>query len=422
MNKILLTASILISTTATAQQELSPPENQTPQIKHTSKESALKAAGLETYATSSNDEIIEKTSKQINKIKEDLGDGFGGSWIEYDKNNQAYLAIGISGETATVYSHKNGQPTNERIIFIPVNYGINYLNSLEQKIADAFKEIKQGGEPIVLSLGIDEPRNKIVVRGRKENFQYIEDIIRRMGFDFNIIIIEEQNGPVELFGNIYGGTKIGATYDGTQEMFVCTTGFNVVISNIYPGSITAAHCYNDNKIREFVHFNLGSSPTGSIKGPHIGQFFADGWPDAMDAVIFGNTNFVHTLHRQIITTGNNVANVRPVATALPSSIVCTSGGTNGWRCGVLTNPRVRHLIKGKDFFLSEFSVCGSHGDSGGPVVSNNFNALGIYMGSVGYFPNGTCGAVMGGSAPPTSIYQPLGPYLSKYDNVQILAN
>lgn len=416
MHKILFTIGFLAATGSFAQ------EISTDYHQHTTKDSALKAAGLEAYATPSNDKIIQESSKSLDEIKKELGDNFGGAWIEYDENNQAMLVIGTTNIANQIQSQNQKNSSSERIIFKQVEQKLSYLQSIEAKIKEIFQETKQGGEPILLSIGVDEKSNKILVRGRKENLQYITEVLQRAGVDTRIILVEEQNGPVTLMGTIFGGTKIGATYDGTQSMYLCTTGFNVVIDNIYPGSITAAHCYNYDKNRKFVHFNLGGSPTGSIKGQLIGEFFADGWPDAMDAAIFGNTNFVHTLRRQVITNGNNVVSVKPLANALLSSVVCTSGGSNGWRCGTLTGINMSHQILGRYFTLNEFAACGSHGDSGGPVLSNTFNALGIYVGSVGDNPNGTCGPVFGGGSPAKSVYQPLGPYLAKYNNVQIMAN
>lgn len=417
MYKLFVTLGILAATNSFAQ------DNNFQYFKHETMESALKAEGLDLYATKSNNNIIQESSKRLDEIKKELGDDFGGSWIEYDTNNQATLVIGIAGNRILAQPKKYNINSNERIAFRPVTYGLDYLVSIQKKLADTFRDITQGNEQVLLSIGIDEQNNRILARGRKSNFPYIIEILQRTGFDTGIIFLEEQDGPITLMGTIYGGTKIGSTNNSTQSMYLCTTGFNVIIDNIYPGSITAAHCYNYDKARNFVHFNLGSSPTGSIKGPLIGEYFADGWPDAMDAAIFGNTNFVHTLQRQVITTGTNVANVKPLATASAASVVCTSGGSNGWRCGTISRINSIHQINSRDFYFNEFSACGGPGDSGGPVVSQQFNALGIYVGAVGNNnQNGTCGPVFGGGSAAKSVYQPLGPYLTKYNNVQIMAN
>lgn len=421
MRNIFLALGLLISTTSYSQENAVTKGNQTTFTKHTSKESALKAAGLEEYATSDNDKIIAESTKNLESIKQELGNEFGGAWIEYDDNKRATLVIGVSGEETIFRQNSQNQNKNQRIVFKKVNYNLAYLNSIETKIADIFRGIEQGGEAILLSSGVYEKENKVFVRGRKENYQYITEIIQRSGIDTSIIVFEEQNGPITLMGTIYSGTKIGATYDGTQSMYLCTTGFHVVIDDIYPGSITAAHCLDYDRSRKFVHFNTGNSP-GSIKGPLIGEFFADGWEHKMDAILFGNTNFVHTLQRQIITTGNNLANVKPLIVPTPFTTICTSGGSNGWRCGTLVTPSTRHTIKGREFFLGEFSACGGPGDSGGPVVSNAFNAIGIYVGSPGEHPDGTCGAVFGGGPAAKSVYQPLGPYLTKYYNIKLLTN
>lgn len=389
---------------------------------HESQEAALKAAGLDIYATSHNEKIIEESEKQLVAIRKELGNKFGGTWLEYDENNQVKLIVAVAGDTSLVQSKKYSSAPDQRITFTSVVYGLNYLNSLEEKIAGIFRVIKQDDEQVLLSVGVDEKNNKIIARGRKQNLQYILEVLQRSGIDANIINIEEQDGPINFMGTVYGGTKIGSTNDSMQGMYLCTTGFNVIIDGIYPGSLTAAHCYNYDKALKYVHFNLGSSPTGSVKGPQIGEYLADGWPDAMDTVIFGNTNFVHTLPPQYRGVSGSAQNVKPLAEARISSTACTSGGSNGWRCGTLITPRIRHMIDGREFFFAEFTACGGQGDSGGPVVSNSSNALGIYVGAVGTNLTNTCGSVFGGGSSTKSVYQPLGPYLNKYNNVKIITN
>ncbi|WP_333907258.1 S1 family peptidase [Delftia acidovorans] len=414
-----LAVGIFISSASFAQDEY-PNETNNFYIKHTSMESALKAADPDGYVNTKNDKIIAESSKNIETIKKDLGDNYGGYWIEYDSNKVATIIIGVAGNASRLYPRALNNNEHERIIFRTVNYGLSYLSSLEEKITEIFRNITQSGEQIIFSSGVDEQNNRVFIRGRKRNFEYIAEVLRRAGFDLNIINIEEQNGPTTLMSSVYSGTKIVGASSGDTRLGVCTTGFHVVFDGFYQGSITAAHCKNNGVfLPTHAYFNLGGSPTGSSKGALIGEFFADGWPDRIDAILFGNTNFAHTLERQIITGNNTLSQVNPLVVPGLNSRICTSGGSNGWRCGSLTRLSVRHLVNGRDFFFGEFSACGGPGDSGGPVVTASYNAVGIYSGSPGNVPGGTCGPVFGGGSAVVSIYQPLGPYFTKFPSLQL---
>ena len=157
-----------------------------------------------------------------------------------------------------------------------------------------------------------------------------------------------------------------------------------------------------------MYFVLAASGT-SIKGDFIGDYFANGWSDNMDAIIFGNVNFVHTLYRKVVTTPNNLVSVKPLGQMILNSTVCSSGGTSGWRCGAQKSTNSTQTVNGRVFKVAEANFCGAGGDSGGPVLSGQNNALGIYMGALGYNPNGTCGPIFGGGSRPNSVYQPLAP-------------
>ena len=275
---------------------------------HKSKKEALVAAGLDIFATKKNNRILEVAAKNIEGIKSVAGEKFGGTWIEYDENNEAHQVVSVT-EPISFNSKSTAFPENGLTI-VNVKYSYADLEKLREKVFGYFLEISKDGESQLLGIAIDDQNNRLLVRGRAADVEFITNSIKSIGFDMNAISVEQQDGPVNFMGTVFGGTKIVSSPSANGPVFLCTTGFNVVIDVVYPGSITAAHCYENNKTWKNVYFNLGGSPTGSYKGDYIGEYLANGWVDNMDAVIFGNTNFVHTLYPKIITTPNNVISVK----------------------------------------------------------------------------------------------------------------
>lgn len=384
-----------------------------------SKAEALIASGLDGYATPENQKIIESTSKKLEKLKANLGNSFGGSWIEYDGNKRARLVVGVTSSQIGAKAIEN-LSSDPDIEIVGVKNSYAALEAMRKKIFSHFENLARGSQSVIFSIALDDESNRLLVRGSSNNLPFIKKELLSAGFDLDAIKLEEQNGPMTFMGLVLGGTRIGSSSSAapTTPTIRCTTGFNVIIDDIYPGSITAAHCYQYDTSWKYVYFDNGTG-TGVIKGDLIGEYFASGWPDDMDAVIFGNTNFVHTQYGKIITTPGSVVSVRPLALAKPNTAVCYSGGTSGWRCGVQKSTNSEQPINGRTFRLSEANFCGAPGDSGGPVVNAENNALGIYTGVLGQNMTGTCGAIFGGAEKPNSVYQPLGPYLAKYGNVKL---
>ncbi|ABM31671.1 S1 family peptidase [Paracidovorax citrulli] len=403
--------SISLNVTA---QPLVPSSEEAPAVFHFTKEQALAASGLDVIATEKNQKIVEALGKNTVSIKELAGDTFAGSWIHYDENHEAQQFFAT---TVPLNLHKSRMAGSEgKIFFIQVKYSYKELETIREKIFDAFKDSARLGDPLVYGIGIDEEKNKLMVAGRKENHSLIRARIQLLGIEPDAYLLEDQNGPTTLMGTLFGGSKIVAS-NTNSPMYRCTAGFNVVIDSIYPGTITSAHCMHYNEYWNRVYFDIGTS-SGSIKGEEIGQFMADGYPNKLDAIIFGNTNFVHTLYGKIITTQNSLVGVKPMAPLAQNTPVCTSGGTNGWRCGTQGVTNRQAWVGSEIFTFAEATFCGAGGDSGGPVINDKNNALGVYTGAKGNYPQGTCGAVFGGN--PVSFFQPLAPYLDRHPNVVLM--
>ena len=385
------------------------------QTYHETKEAALKASGLDVYASKKNDRVINAAAKNTDEIKAELADSFAGTWIKYDEHKVAHQVVAIKGGgnlTKISNAPENG------FLIVDVKYSYQELEATREKILTLFNKLSNGGEQLIFGIAIDDEKNKLVIRGYQQNLEFIKSKILISGIEEDIISLEAQDGPMTLMGVLFGGSRIVSSTDGDVS-FRCTNGFNVVIDVVYPGSITAAHCYEFKTSLKSVYFDLAASGT-SIKGDFIGDYFANGWVDNMDAIIFGNVNFVHTLYRKVVTTPNNLVSVKPLGQMILNSTVCSSGGTSGWRCGVQKSTNSTQTVNGRVFKVAEAAICGAGSDSEGAVLSGQNNALGIYMGVLGNKPNGTCGPVFGGGSRPNSVYQPLAPYLAKYSNVQIM--
>ncbi|MCD2166051.1 S1 family peptidase [Comamonas koreensis] len=383
---------------------------------YASKEEALEAANLEKFNTKENIELVSKISTNLEKIKANPELGYAGTWIRYDSENRAKHVIAISGNT----DESKLTELVPALEIVNVKYSYKDLEGKRSEILNIFKPYSSENNPLILSIAINDEENRLIVRTMKENFSIVNEILSKYEFSSDLFDLEEQSAPARFMWDLYGGTKIGSTTAGTSAMYLCSAGFNVLIDGIYQGNVTAAHCYEQNRAWKDVHFNMGGSPTGSRKGGYIGEYLASGMPFAMDAVLFGNVNHAHNLPPVMMYQNNTARWVNDVASPVMGQTVCRFGGTTGWRCGVQKSTNTSVAIKGRLYNLAEATFCGGGGDSGGPVVNSNFNALGVYTGILGA-SNNTCGAVVGGGTT-ISIYQPLIPYFAHFSNVKIKLN
>ena len=235
--------------------QYSNPQNST-QTYHETKESALKASGLDVYVSKKNDRIINAAAKNTEEIKAELAGSFAGTWIKYDENKVAHQVVAIKGGgnlTKISNAPENG------FLIVDAKYSYQELEAVREKILTLFKNLSNDGEQLIFGIAIDDENNKLIVRGHQQNLEFIKSKIVISGIDADIISLEAQDGPMTLMGVLFGGSRIVSSTNGGLN-FRCTNGFNVVIDVIYPGSITAAHCYEYNTI----------DPAGFIRKPCSG--------------------------------------------------------------------------------------------------------------------------------------------------------
>ena len=176
---------------------------------YTTKEPAIKTARLEKIATPQNKEIFELVSINLAAIKEPLGHSHSVNLVEYSENYIAHQVITArSDRTETVKSMK---VTDNSILAVELRHTYKELEAMREKIYDLFQSLALSGQSsVVNSIALDEQNNVLRARGAEENLEYIRVQLEKNGFDTSAIIIEK-GGRAKLFGQLYGGTKTGAS-------------------------------------------------------------------------------------------------------------------------------------------------------------------------------------------------------------------
>ncbi|THU03972.1 S1 family peptidase [Lampropedia puyangensis] len=364
-----------------------------------SMEKAIKIAGLEEKVSKDNLKAIDEMQSNSNYLLEQLGDAYAGDWIEYDENNNAYQVIAIAGMVLP----KNIS-VNYNVKYILVEKSASYLRNLQQDISNIVEANDFFYKGEIKSFGVDFIENKISIEVSRDALSEVENYLRNSGIDLDYVYFTIQDGDYHLYGEIYGGTKIVSSKKGNLTVYRCTAGFNASI-DIYPVVLTAGHCANVPGLDEVFFFDIEGNASGSFKGDLIGGYFENKTSNGIDAVLFGNANFLHVQFPKIYTSYVTLANVKaPVKSSLGTS-VCSFGRVTGWRCGNITGVDRQILTNNTWYTMNTARFCGAVGDSGGPVVNANNNAEGIFSGAVSngsYVSN--CGPSVGGGSQTIVVY------------------
>ena len=293
-----------------------------------SRQAALAAAGLDAEETEKNKKVRRQISQNYEVLEKALGSSFAGSWIEYDENKNARQIIAV---TRPVTIDKSLDP--ERVFrIVRVRYSLQTLEATKDRIAEVYIHSKiDPDDALILSAYVDVQNNRVVARARPKDFKRAAVDLGQKGFDIDQIYIEEQNGPIKLYSNLYGGSSILISSATTMSYIKCTAGFNGAI-DIYPVNITVGHCAISNL--QTVYFDAGTSAL-PVKGAPISDFVLRDFNSGIDAAIFVNGNFAHNFSPQFLSGSSSLRSVkRPLGLQLSmlNDTVCHYGSSSGWRC------------------------------------------------------------------------------------------
>lgn len=351
---------------------------------------AMERAGVNVGVLHENNEDIAKIKNNMERLVDVFSDDYAGTWLEYDAEGRVYQVIALSKERSF---DKNMFDYEFKIVFVK-----NRLSDLV-RLKEAIKEkyLNDGG--LIFSIYVDEKINRVVVRGKLENFEKIEKSLKSEGYPMDLIEIHEQESSIFFHGDLYGGTPILASNIGGSRAGKCTAGFNGFVG-FYQVNLTAGHC----ALRyPHVFFDYGNAFGPPVKGDRIGGFLENKISKGVDVALFANMNWAHNFLPVVLPRYS----VKPPVQSLRYEHICTYGGVSGLRCGFVRSLAVDHLAQGYAVKYDEADFCGRPGDSGGPVFTFLGNATGIYAGAVGNHPNGNCASVGGGSSSLLSVYTPI---------------
>ncbi|MDR2154183.1 MAG: hypothetical protein LBE78_04040 [Burkholderiaceae bacterium] len=187
-----------------------------------SMEAAMKAAGLDVYATKKNQDFKAKVRLNIKELEASLGDSYAGTWFEYDSNNDAYQVIAV---TRPVKIDKSlVVDGNFRIIY--VRYDIKTLESVMDKMVNIYMPSGVIVKPDIFGMAVDIKGNRISVYTRPADIPAVYNELFKSGCDMGMINIKPQDGPVEHQSVIDAGTHIAVSSPTSPMGSRCTAAFN----------------------------------------------------------------------------------------------------------------------------------------------------------------------------------------------------
>lgn len=271
-----------------------------------------------------------------------LGQRYGGAWLSPDASRLT-VAVTDRAQEAHVRAH-GAQP---RV----VRHSAAALHRLRARLD------RRGARGPLAGWYVDVAQNAVVVLAEGDEAR-ARAFLRRSGLAGDAVRVRPRATRPRLYGPPRGGDAFQSAQGGR-----CSVGFAVE-----GGFVTAGHC--------------GRAGTGARTADDrpLGAFASAAFPG--DDYAFVGTGAAAVAPRVNDHSGGTV----PVRGARPAPVgasVCRSGGTTGWRCGVVEahDATVRYA-EGTVTGLTRTNVCAEPGDSGGSWISDG-QAQGVTSGGTG---------------------------------------
>ncbi|NLG56740.1 MAG: protease [Rhodococcus sp.] len=305
---------------------------------------------------------------------------FAGAWIGRDGQS----VVAVTSSDAAARAAADGYVT--QIVPISADTLEQILSEVHAWIASLPREISSH----INSASIDVLNNQIIVDvanspiGRALNLPALLAHVKVMVSPF-------QGGPTEpgpMGGDTYISTVEPLEHTPTDQITVCSLGFNAVNGDGSAVNISAGHCNPVPGSSSPVYLPNRDNVAASTR---IGQFRASSVGAAGDGldysvIALNGAGVAAGLDRPVIR-GANGKTLTITGTARPvvGAPICKSGQTSSFTCGVVAAEHVESQLYvggGKSRTISGFAgtACTLAGDSGGAIVTGTL-ALGITSGS-----------------------------------------
>lgn len=294
-----------------------------------------------------------------------LADVDAGSWID-QASLQLVFAVTDPGAAAAVES------VGARAVVH--RFSLAQLDGIKSQLD---RQLGDDSTSPYVAWYVDVQSNRVVVEALETGERSSQDLQAQLRAPEGSVVVVPARGRPEPLNTYYGGTvyhKAGAPQ--------CSAGFAV-----NGGFVTAGHCGTNGQ----VVTNAANQARGT--------FAASTFPGSDMAWV--SLNASANAQPLVTTYGGANLPVKGSTVAPIGSIVCRSGYSSGFQCGVVQafNASVSYSA-GVVYGLTRTTACAWPGDSGGPFISAAGHAQGVTSGGLLQY---------------CEIYfQPIGPILSTY--------
>jgi Alpha-lytic protease prodomain len=321
-----------------------------------------------------------------------LGPTYAGSWLERDASGAFSFVVATTQQAQAAKARALG--AQARI----VRHSLSALEASMSKLNAVQKTdhvgVLRATESDIYSWNIDLSRNSVLITHAPGAEKIAAAMVARSGANPATVRYTTSTARPQPNVDVLGGDRYTLT-NGVG----CSVGLSV-FNGWASGFATAGHC--------------GTAGTQTITGSPgywFGPFHESHFPGADQAWVrndwseyWSNPPLVNLYNGHSMGVVGNLQS--PIG-----GVICRSGMTTGWRCGLVTahDASIKYSA-GIVYGLTFSTACAGLGDSGGSVISPWGEAQGVHSGA--FIPNGSfenCGTI---GLP--SMYQPIQPLLNSY--------
>jgi streptogrisin C len=323
--------------------------------------------------------IIARTPEVMSR----LGARYAGSWLEADSIGVFRMVVAATDAASAAQARALG--AEARV----VKRSLAQLEATKNGLDRASKQRRSNAG--IHTWYVDVRTNQVVIEADYKAKSAAADFIVATGVDPASIRFQESSGR-PLPTNIIGGERYSTPIGGCSIGFPVTRGTDT-------GFATAGHCGT-----------LGA-PTVDANGTSQGIVAGSVYPGNDSAWVRITNPGAFPLRTIVTNYAGGFINIVGSAQAPIGSVVCRSGFTTGYRCGLISANNVTvNYPEGAAFGLTRSTACVGFGDSGGPYITPAGQAQGVTSG--GQIPQNTTNNCT--SSSPVSFYQPIVPLLNQY--------